>query len=136
VIIYALLLAAMALALVVAVLLRTPLELDVIRDRNVLYRPTAEGLIENVYTLKIVNMDNEPHVFVLRASGIEGLALKADVDEIAVIAGEVRELPVRLQVDPCALERQSTTVVFELQAVDNKMLGTREPARFLGPSGC
>lgn len=136
VMIYALLLAAIALALLVAVLLRTPLELDVIRDRNVLYRPTVEGLIENVYTLRILNMDNEPHVFVLRASGIEGLELKADVDEIAVIAGEVRELPVRLQADPCALKQQSTPVVFELQAVDDETLGTREPARFLGPSGC
>ncbi len=136
VVIYASLLAAIALTLVVAVLLRTPLELHVIGDRNVLYRATAEGLIENAYTLKIINMDNEPHVFELRASGIPGLQLKADVDEIGLTSGEVRELPVRLQADPCVLKQPSTPVVFELQAGDDRKLHERELARFLGPPGC
>jgi cytochrome c oxidase accessory protein FixG len=136
VIVYSLLLVAITLALVTAVLLRTPFALDVIRDRNVLYRPTAEGFIENVYTLKILNMDNEPHIFVLRAEGIPGLVLKADVEEVGVVAGEVRELPVRLRVDPCALKQQSTPIVFELQSVDGSSLSVREAARFLGPRGC
>ena len=30
-------------------------ELDVIRDRNALFRPTSDGSIENVYTLKLIN---------------------------------------------------------------------------------
>jgi len=33
----------------------SPLEVDIIRDRNSLYRETNDGLIENVYTLKILN---------------------------------------------------------------------------------
>ncbi|MGD2056376.1 MAG: cytochrome c oxidase accessory protein CcoG, partial [Gammaproteobacteria bacterium] len=42
---------------------RSPLGLDVIRDRNRLYRETDEGKIENVYVLKILNMDDKAHAF-------------------------------------------------------------------------
>ena len=40
---------------------RIPLRADLIRDRNALYRELPGDLIENVYTLKITNMDNAPH---------------------------------------------------------------------------
>jgi cytochrome c oxidase accessory protein FixG len=136
VIVYTLLLAGIAAALVTAVLLRTPLELHVIRDRNVLYRPTDQGLVENVYLLKILNMDTEPHVYTVRAAGIEGLQLKTEVDEVAVLAGEVRELPVHVEVDPCKLTQESTPIVFEVRTVDDSDLSERETARFLGPKGC
>ena len=75
VVIYSSLLLLATAALIVSVLLRVPLRLDVIRDRNSLYRETNAGLIENVYTLKIMNMDNRPHRYALEASGIDGLLL-------------------------------------------------------------
>jgi cytochrome c oxidase accessory protein FixG len=40
---------------------RVPLRADLIRDRNALYRELPGGVVENVYTLKITNMDNAPH---------------------------------------------------------------------------
>jgi cytochrome c oxidase accessory protein FixG len=40
---------------------RTPLRADLIRDRNALYRELPGGMIENVYTLKITNMDDKAH---------------------------------------------------------------------------
>ena len=45
----------MAGLLIIELFGRIPLEVDIIRDRNSLYRETNEGLIENVYTLKILN---------------------------------------------------------------------------------
>ena len=42
---------------------RTPLRADLIRDRNALYRELPGGMIENVYTLKITNMDDVPHQY-------------------------------------------------------------------------
>jgi cytochrome c oxidase accessory protein FixG len=42
---------------------RTPLRADLIRDRNALYRELPGGMIENVYTLKITNMDDAPHQY-------------------------------------------------------------------------
>jgi polyferredoxin len=61
VLIYTGILTAIAAALIIAVLLRVPLKVDVLRDRNALFRETFDGLIENTYTLKVMNMDNETH---------------------------------------------------------------------------
>ena len=134
VLIYTGLLAAIGAALIIAVLLRVPLKLDVLRDRNALYRETFDGLIENTYTLKVMNMDNGMHRYVLSARGIDGLQLRTDRPEITVAAGEVAEVPVRLQVDRAGLTQRSTPVYFRLQAVDTDGLATEQAARFLGPT--
>ena len=112
---------------------RIPLELDVIRDRNTLYRETRDGLIENVYTLKILNMDSKAHRYILSADGIEGMQLMLDEPEIVVEAGTVRELIARLQADEFNMEERSVTVEFQLQAVEANHLTTTEEARFVGP---
>jgi polyferredoxin len=112
---------------------RVSLGLDVIRDRNRLYRETDEGLIENVYILKVLNMDAADHDYELQVSGIEGLQLFKDMQVIRVPGGEVLELPVRLRADEADLKERSSEVVFELVATDNPDLSASEHARFLGP---
>jgi len=114
-------------------LLRVPLQLDVIRDRNALYRETPDGLIENVYTLKILNMDEQSHRYQLTASGIDDLKLVLDHPDIEVAAGTVQQLIARIQADEFKLESRSQSVSFHLQAVDAKHLQTVEEARFVGP---
>lgn len=133
VLIYSGILALIATALVVAVLLRVPLKLDVIRDRNALYRETFDEKIENTYTLKIMNMDNQAHRYVLSAYGIDGLQLRSDHTDIAVAAGEVVEAPVSLLADPHHLSQRSTPVYFRVQASDVDGLSAEQNARFLGP---
>jgi cytochrome c oxidase accessory protein FixG len=134
VLIYTGILTAIAAALLIAVLLRVPLKVDVLRDRNALFRETFDGLIENTYTLKVMNMDNGPHRYVLSAHGIDGLQLRADRPEITVAAGEVAEVPVSLQADREDLTQRSTPVYFRLQAIDTDDLATEQGARFLGPT--
>jgi len=133
IVIYAVILAVIMAFFGYSISQRVALGLDVIRDRNRLFRETDEGLIENVYVLKILNMDAAGHRYELRVRGIPGLELHKDMDEITVAAGEVLELPVRLRVDEGELEVRSTEVVFELVAVDNPDLAAAEYARFLGP---
>jgi len=112
---------------------RVALDLDVIRDRNTLYRETRDGLIENVYTLKILNMDSESHRYKLWADGIDGVKLVSDQAEIVVEAGSVYQMVVRLQADEFNLEGRSVSVNFHLQAEDRNHLRAVEEARFLGP---
>jgi polyferredoxin len=119
--------------LLYSLLTRIPLELDVIRDRNRLFRETNEGLIENVYTLKIINMDAVGHTYRLTASGIPGLQLLVDETQIRVAPGSVKELPVRLRADEADLSERSSEVVFELQDLEDEALEVSEEARFLGP---
>jgi polyferredoxin len=118
---------------VVAVLLRIPLELDVIRDRNSLFREASQGRIENVYVLKILNMDSEPHRYRITASGIEGLELRADQALVEVKSGEVVEVPVALLAERDRIKQRSTPIRFQAHAEDNPKLTVKEDARFLGP---
>ncbi len=131
--VYAAILLVLCGALFIHISQRIALDLDVIRDRNTLYRETRDGLIENVYTLKILNMDSNSHRYILRAEGIDGLKLVTDQDEIMVEAGSVYQIVVRLQADEFNLEQRSVPVSFHLQATDANHLKITEEARFVGP---
>ena len=115
---YSGLLAAIAVALVVAVSLRVPLQMDVLRDRNTLFRDAPEGLIENVYTLRIMNMDSQPHTYAVTAKGIDGLALQLDRKTIQAASGEIVECWCGCR--PRRRTRgRSNEVTFTLTAQDN-----------------
>jgi polyferredoxin len=90
-------------------------------------------LIENVYTLKILNMDSQAHAYKLWAEGIDGVKLVSDREQIEVEAASVYQMVVRLQADEYNLEARSVEVRFHLQALDGNHLKTVTAARFLGP---
>ncbi len=133
VIVYGIILMAITAGSFYSIMARTPLAMDVIRDRNTLYRETNDGLIENVYIIKILNMDSQAHSYLLTAEGIDELALKMDSTSLLVQSGEVIELPVRVQVDAYNLKKRSNELTFTLTASDNSELSIVEEARFLGP---
>jgi ferredoxin len=77
---------------------RTPLIVDVMRDRNALFREVPGGLIENVYTLRIQNMDDDAHAYVITASGTRRRCRwRRRKGRCDVAAGEVRTVVARLQ---------------------------------------
>ena len=133
VIFYAIILLAITAGSFYSILARMPLAMDVIRDRNSLYRETNEGLIENVYIIKILNMDQQDHSYELSVDGVDDLIMKMDATSLLVQSGEVLEIPVRLQVDAYNLKKRSNEISFSLIATDNKELSIVEEARFLGP---
>jgi cytochrome c oxidase accessory protein FixG len=133
VVVYAAILVALLAALMYGISQRLPLELDIIRDRANLYRETEEGLVENVYELKIINMDEREHVYRLAAGGLEGLILVSPQPEIRVPAGEVYSLPVQLRLDPGVMKGVSAEVTFTLASVEDPALVRTEKTRFMGP---
>lgn len=132
IIIYAIILILITSGAIYGIASRSPIGLDVIRDRNSLFRETDEGLIENIYTLKIINKDIQRHEYKLTAKGIEGLELYLAKDKIIADSGLVVEMPVRIAVDPESLKKRSTEITFHLKSVQGD-LETEEHARFLGP---
>lgn len=132
-IIYGVILLALLSGLGIAIFTRLPLELDVIRDRNTLYRELPDGLIENVYILKVINMDSVQHEYQLTVDGIENMKMKMKMKKIVVRSGEVIELPIVLQVSRVALSKRSSIVEFKLVAKEKSSLTVTEEARFLGP---
>jgi polyferredoxin len=131
--IYGAVLLALVVGLSYSIVIRVPLELDIIRDRNQLYRETNDGLIENIYTLKIMNMDNRQHQYRLRAEGINGLELIMDQPEIIVESGTVADITARLRAEESDLKSRSNKVLFYLEAEDNQNLHIIKEGRFLGP---
>ena len=111
---------------------RTPLELTAIGDRQQLYMTTAEGDIDNVYTLQLLNMDEAPHRFTLSVQGLEGAKLIGETEH-RLDAGEVRSIGLRVRVNPDALTRPSTEITFHAQAEDEPGLSARTESRFRSP---
>jgi cytochrome c oxidase accessory protein FixG len=132
VIVYATLLTVLVGGLATAMLTRTPVILDVIRDRNALYRELPSDLIENTYTIKIINQSNEPREFVLTAEGLDGLVLDGVPDLIAVGGGEVKSLPIRARV-PRNEVRGSREITFTATPDDNAEHRRAAESRFVGP---
>ena len=111
---------------------RTPLIVDVIRDRNALFREVHGDHIENAYTLKVINLDSKPHRYRLQVSGVDEIAVAAPAAPIDIPAGTVSAISTRLQV-PSEAATGIHAITFTLSAVDDPRLVVREKARFIGP---
>ena len=131
--VYVVILSIVTAGLLYALLTRIPLEVDIIRDRNVLYVETDEGLIQNVYNLKVINMDSEPRPFDIDVSGKEGMKLLGETEGILVDSGAVKDVLVRVHADPANLETRSTEIEFHVEARENPEARIDENSRFLGP---
>jgi cytochrome c oxidase accessory protein FixG len=97
VLVYGAVLAALTLGVLLSLAARTPLKVDVVRDRASLSRIVAGGKLENVYRLQVMNATEQPQRYRIAASGLEGLAL-ASPAELEVGPAESRWVPVRLQI--------------------------------------
>jgi len=133
--VYGALLTLITVAMFYSLFTRIPLEVDIIRDRNALYVQTDEGLIENVYTLKIVNMKETNETYHLSIEGIEGAELVNSAGDFTVPAGKVMEVPVRVKIDPVNLKSTSNLINFRLKSLTSENLEVIEHGRFLGPKG-
>ncbi len=104
-----------------------------IRDRNALYRERADGSIENVYDLKILNKDRVPHAFAIAADGLPGLEVDYGDGPVTVGPGDVRSIAVKLRL-PRGELRGGTDVHFTVRTLDEQALEARGRARFLAPT--
>jgi cytochrome c oxidase accessory protein FixG len=112
---------------------RVAVGLDVLHDRNQLYREAA-GRIENVYLLKVINKDDAAHRYRLSVAGIDGIQLAEPGPVIEAASGAVVNVPVALRAAESALPGPSTPVHFSLTAEDEPALTVSAEAKFLGPA--
>jgi len=132
IVLYAALLTLLVCGWSVALWLREPVALDVIRDRNALYRLLDDGRVENVYDVKIINKSETPHRFRVTVSGPGILSLDPEPAVFAVAAGDV--FPAGIRIRRSAYEPAgSESVQITVQAEDNAALRASTTARFLAP---
>jgi len=127
ILIYAVLLVAILGGTLWSMTHRVPLRADLIRDRNALYRELPGGMIENVYTLKITNMDSAPHRYNLVPQDDTDVQIDTS-GPLDLRAEEVAGISVRIRM-PRAAGQGVQDVKLELRAIDDpsirKIINTR-----------
>jgi cytochrome c oxidase accessory protein FixG len=131
--VYATLLILLITGLVTAMASRTPVILDVIRDRNSLYRELPDNFVENIYTLKVINQSNESREFSLSVSGLDGVVLDGAGDSVRVEGGGILSLPVRVRANRDDVQGVNT-IFFNIEALDDASVAIEEDSRFISPT--
>jgi cytochrome c oxidase accessory protein FixG len=129
---YAGVLVAMIVAFAWVIGTRVPLELDVIRDRNRLYREHWDGTVENAYTLRIINMEQRDRVYRVRWNADIETRLSGK-ELIEVPAGQQRSLPFSLFASEAEGGATNVDVRFTIETVDEPSFSVTEVSRFLRP---
>jgi len=114
---------------------RVPMEMQVLRDRSALYIKGEGGVIRNVYTLRVTNMDIDDHKFKVSATGLDdNLPVRLSMGEnpITVKSGEVYEGLVVLTVDK-EIDQKINYLNFIVESVSDKELRIVRDATFVMP---
>ena len=111
---------------------RIPVSVDVIRDRGARMYRVRGPEIQNVYTLKINNMDNAPHEYNIRVEGDYPYQLNK-LRPFEVEAGEIFTIPVRVAVEKSLLTKEKSKITFYVEAKNNTDIHAVEESSFIGP---
>lgn len=101
--VYIALLSIFIIGLLVSLSLRSPLRVDIVRDRGVLGREIPGGMIENIYRIQVINMSEKDQKFVLKATSKE-------MPQVTVLVGEDNEQ----QIDVPAFSNQWVPMVIRV----------------------
>ena len=111
---------------------RPDIELDVLRDRNTLFRTTANGTIENSYIIKTINKTAHPQTITLSVQGLDGIRITHG-QRYELQPGEVSEHIISLTAPPIKTATLLHPIEFTATA-DNKALQTASKnSRFMIP---
>jgi len=124
----------MSTVLVYTLVTRVPLEADVYRDRNVMHRITSQGMVENPYRLKVVNMSERTLTYTVRIVDNDAMKLNG-IDTITVDGGKIREAVFRIVMDPSEIEQPRYDVLLELKAQEDPSIVKYINTRFMSPRG-
>jgi cytochrome c oxidase accessory protein FixG len=116
---YAIVLMIMSSMLILEIVNRVPLSLDIIRDRTELAKEKFNGDIENVYTLKILNMSQTDNTYKLSVKGLKNPQWHGK-QEVFVKAAAVFTLPISISVDPYELKSYMSDIYFSVEQISPK----------------
>lgn len=132
VLVYTAVLGAVTVGMIWSLLTRTPLKVDVVRDRSVLARMVGQGQVENVYRLQIMNATESTQQYVLAVAGMQGIQIVSEA-KVSVDAASSRWVPVRLQVASSSLKPGSYPITFSVVAQGDAQAQVSERSVFLAP---
>ena len=112
---------------------RVPLIIEVLRDRGVKMYRVVDDNIQNVYTIKIENMDRKQHIYDIRVDGdfpfeVQGYKAPPLAD------GEILTVPVRVVVKREVLRGEKNNITITLVARDDLAIKASHRTTFIGPT--
>ncbi|MBX2808635.1 MAG: cytochrome c oxidase accessory protein CcoG [Cellvibrionaceae bacterium] len=111
---------------------REPVTVDVDRDRGArMYRLQGDK-VQNVYTLKVHNMDRQAHRFAIHVDGPHPFRITR-YRAVPVDQNEIFSFPVRVEIERALLASVKTTIRFTLIADDDSSITASEETVFIGP---
>ncbi len=111
---------------------RSPLLVDVLRDRGSLAREGADGRIENAYTLKLMNLVEAPRDFEVAVSGLPGIDI-VGTREFASEAGSVKAVQVTVSAPADGAGSGVRHIAFEIRAKQDPAARVVEKSTFFLP---
>ncbi|MGL4272673.1 MAG: cytochrome c oxidase accessory protein CcoG [Pseudomonas paracarnis] len=128
---YSAVLVVMLAALVVALIERPMVSLDVTKDRG-MFRENSLGLIENIYSLKVINKTQQRQEYRLELVDAEGFQLQGKT-QVSLAAGEIADIPVSVALLADTPASSSQTLRFKVTDVDEPWIYTAADSRFVAP---
>ncbi|TDR39972.1 cytochrome c oxidase accessory protein FixG [Tahibacter aquaticus] len=132
VIVYGLLLLALLAGWSWGVLHRSPLIVEVLRDRNALYRVAVDGAIENGYSLKLANKLAQPRRLRIATAPGSAVQLRQGAFEVELAAESVLAVPLTLAAPAAGLPRRQDISLL-VENVDGTPLRVAVTTAFFGP---
>jgi polyferredoxin len=132
IVIYASILLLLVLTFSWSVLHRVPLIVDVLRDRNALYRIADDGSVENSYTIKVMNKDQHAHRYRIKIDSDLALSIASGQDSFEAGAEEVVEIPLTLRAAP-GTAKGAHEIEIEVQSETDHDIEYEQETRFFGP---
>jgi polyferredoxin len=115
-----------------SIAIRVPVGLEAQRDRGVRMYREVEDTIQNVYTLKISNMDRSTHTYDLEVEGDFPFVIQG-YKPVPAVEGEVLTVPVRIAVKTAALTSTKSELRFRVRARENPDITATHTTTFIGP---
>jgi polyferredoxin len=130
---YSTLIVALLALMTVFVASRIPLDVDVIRDRNRLYRESWDGSVENVYSLRISNREDTSRRYSIGVEGALPVEFEGD-RSVEIPPGEMRLVPVALRLPATAgTDAAADSVEFVVRADHDSEIVVRTESPFHRP---
>ena len=118
ILIYTSILAAIVIAMLVSLSMRTQFKVNVVRDRSAMARVVAGGKTENVYQLQVMNATEATQRYQITVTGLPGLAVTSD-NLVVVESTQARKLAVRVQAPFEVAAPGSHSIEFQIESLDS-----------------
>ena len=118
ILIYSFILAAIVIAMLASLSMRTQFKVNVVRDRGVMARVVAGGKTENVYQLQVMNATETTQRYQITVTGLPGLTVTSD-NLVVVESTQARKLAVRVQAPFEVAAPGSHPIEFQIESLDS-----------------